>query len=466
MSRRTAVLSAFALGALAPFAAAQSLTTLPGFEIEALVGQTDVILSGGFGGTAATHEAGVTESLPGAKIILDSNLDGSVHVGMQFGPEGQEPRRWTEANGWKDMPLAPEATVANSAPLGMSDDGDVVVGYGRGGDPFAPNFFAWRWTEAAGTVALTDPLTDASLAYVVSGNGERVGGNRAIVGVTASLPTLWDENGQPQDVFEPGQPGYGVAGLITVLNSDGLRGAGLVGSSPFVWSKTGGAVILPRLDGIPSFWDMRPQGMADDGSMVFGDVTGVFGGESWIWVEGLGTRTVASLAAQLELVPAASSSPFQWARDCHRDGLTLAGHQPNAGSSDGWVLELPAGGVGLIADLGQGLSGDYTPEAACFGTLAGGATTRLTLTGAQPSLDGHWVVGLSRVDAPLKGGVLVPHPDLLVPFLTKPDGTLALDFAWPVGVPSGFSTYVQGWMKDTGAPKNFAATNALELKAP
>jgi hypothetical protein len=70
------------------------------------------------------------------------------------------------------------------------------------------------------------------------------------------------------------------------------------------------------------------------------------------------------------------------------------------------------------------------------------------------------------VNAPFKGGVLVPSPELLLTGLPLSGGALSLQGLWPVGIPSGFTLWLQFWTADGGAPKGFSASHALSATAP
>jgi len=69
------------------------------------------------------------------------------------------------------------------------------------------------------------------------------------------------------------------------------------------------------------------------------------------------------------------------------------------------------------------------PNLAGTGTLAPGPPTRLSLRGDLPGAASWLVAGLEAIDAPSKGGTLVPAPTLLVPFV--PDAQGALDLVFP-----------------------------------
>ena len=113
--------------------------------------------------------------------------------------------------------------------------------------------------------------------------------------------------------------------------------------------------------------------------------------------------------------------------------------------------------------LGGGLEGAKdTPNLAGDGLLAPGSITKLSARGAAPRASTILVAGLSALNAPLKGGLLVPAPDVLLPLTTDGAGSFDLIFGWPT-VPAGIELHVQVWIGDAGGPKGYSATNALRL---
>jgi hypothetical protein len=118
--------------------------------------------------------------------------------------------------------------------------------------------------------------------------------------------------------------------------------------------------------------------------------------------------------------------------------------------------------------LGGGLAGAAgVPSLVGEGSLVGGTTATLTLTSAAANTSSALVIGLSSLNAPFKGGVMVPHPHVLIAGLpTGPAGSVVLSATWPLGVPSGFSTWYQHWITDAAGPVGLAASNALRSTAP
>ncbi len=131
-----------------------------------------------------------------------------------------------------------------------------------------------------------------------------------------------------------------------------------------------------------------------------------------------------------------------------------------------WVLDLEA--YDPWTDLGAGLAGSAgVPLLAGSGPLTGDSLNSLDLTGALAGASCTLVVGLSQLDAPFKGGTLVPAPFLLVVGLAADGGgALGLPFLWPAGVPSGVALYFQHWIADPAGPLGFAASNGLQAITP
>ncbi|HEX5010110.1 MAG TPA: hypothetical protein VFY71_06895 [Planctomycetota bacterium] len=123
--------------------------------------------------------------------------------------------------------------------------------------------------------------------------------------------------------------------------------------------------------------------------------------------------------------------------------------------------------VPVWTDVGHALAGaGGAPVLKGSGQLVGDSVLKLALSGAAASAPATLVIGLTEIDAPFKGGVLVPAADLLAPLVTSPGGGLALSGKWPAGVPSGALLFLQMWVADAGGPKGFAASNGLKATTP
>ncbi|HEX5012404.1 MAG TPA: hypothetical protein VFY71_18595 [Planctomycetota bacterium] len=125
------------------------------------------------------------------------------------------------------------------------------------------------------------------------------------------------------------------------------------------------------------------------------------------------------------------------------------------------------GGLQAWTDLGAGLAGAAgVPSLLGTGTLCAGQADQLTLGGAAPSAAATLVFGLSVIDAPFKGGTLVPTPLLLLGLPTDASGAATLPFTLPAGIPPDTELDFQVWVPDAGGPHGLAASNGLRGVTP
>jgi endonuclease/exonuclease/phosphatase family metal-dependent hydrolase len=118
-------------------------------------------------------------------------------------------------------------------------------------------------------------------------------------------------------------------------------------------------------------------------------------------------------------------------------------------------------------DLGQALAGTLgAPSLVGAGSLVGGDTITLSLSGALPGALANLVLGFTPLNAPFKGGTLVPDPLLVIGLGTDGAGQLELSGTWPVGIGPGATIYFQHWIADLGGPVGFAASNAVVGTTP
>ena len=122
----------------------------------------------------------------------------------------------------------------------------------------------------------------------------------------------------------------------------------------------------------------------------------------------------------------------------------------------------------LWTDLGGSTAGiTGVPTLTGLGSLTGGDLVTVTLSNALPGAVSYFVAGFSAIFAPLKGGVLVPMPDLLFSGITLDGlGQVTLTTTWPTGLPPGIVTYYQFWVPDAAGPVGFSASNGLSATTP
>lgn len=136
-----------------------------------------------------------------------------------------------------------------------------------------------------------------------------------------------------------------------------------------------------------------------------------------------------------------------------------------------FMIDTGAAWQNLDSWLSPSVAGHVEPGAAiCFlgvGTLTPGSPLTLWLSNTPPGAVVTLVASPFLLDAPFKGGFMVPFPLLLLGLgPTSVDGELALPAIWPGGIPSGATFYMQCWMADANGPVGFIASNALAATTP
>jgi len=119
-------------------------------------------------------------------------------------------------------------------------------------------------------------------------------------------------------------------------------------------------------------------------------------------------------------------------------------------------------------DLGNGLAGTggITPLLVGDGALTTGSSASVTLSGALPNSQAWLLFGLSQVDVPFRGGILVPSPDIVLAALPiSGTGDLALATTWPA-LPSNTAVTFQYWVIDPAGPVGVSASNGLSGTTP
>ncbi len=121
-----------------------------------------------------------------------------------------------------------------------------------------------------------------------------------------------------------------------------------------------------------------------------------------------------------------------------------------------------------FTDVGSALAGTAgLPVLRGGGTLAGGSPVTLSLSSARPSSAAALFIGLNAINAPFKGGTLVPDADILITGLaTDGMGQLVVGGSWPTGIAPGFTVWFQEWIADPAGPVGLAASNALQAVTP
>lgn len=100
------------------------------------------------------------------------------------------------------------------------------------------------------------------------------------------------------------------------------------------------------------------------------------------------------------------------------------------------------------------------PRLRMFGPLVSDTPWMLRISDGAGSLPVGLVLGLSPIDAPLFGGVLVPDATWVFWAQLDPAGRLLLQGTWPPGVELAPPLWLQAWIPDPAGPQGWSATNA------
>jgi hypothetical protein len=133
---------------------------------------------------------------------------------------------------------------------------------------------------------------------------------------------------------------------------------------------------------------------------------------------------------------------------------------PSAGADAGraWAYDI------VVHQQNLGFGGPGAATLDMYGTpLSTGGKEDLHLQGAKPSANCWLVASAFQINAPFKGGVLVPDigTGLALPFVT--DGQGNVDLLSIAGGGGPFTVYLQFVIKDAAQPQGFALSNALEV---
>lgn len=129
-----------------------------------------------------------------------------------------------------------------------------------------------------------------------------------------------------------------------------------------------------------------------------------------------------------------------------------------------WIIDV----AGKWVDAGSALAGtEGEPTLTGSGKLEAGFPVAFEVTGALPFGTAALVVGFDAIEAPFKGGTLVPDTDLIVPGLPLDGvGGITIGANWPAGFLPDTTIHAQFWVTDAAGPQGFAATNAIAGTTP
>ena len=141
----------------------------------------------------------------------------------------------------------------------------------------------------------------------------------------------------------------------------------------------------------------------------------------------------------------------------------IGGNQNNNGAPHAGAVYAFDLGFDAWTDLGLGLAGSNgVPMLVGTGTLTAGSSNQFALSQAKPLATASLVVGLTQINAPFKGGTMVPQPYQAIVFGTSAAGTVTMPFTFPAGIPAGTAMFFQFWIADPAAVAGFSASNGLK----
>jgi hypothetical protein len=183
-------------------------------------------------------------------------------------------------------------------------------------------------------------------------------------------------------------------------------------------------------------------------------------------LRGAGDGTFSHVATLSHVTDPSRSALADFDEDGVLDGAVGTSTAPTGAVIVARNATYPAGSP--FTDLGHAKKGtNGFPIQLADGTLQVGTPLAFALTNGLPLGNTSLVLGFSQINAPFKGGVMVPAVDVLItPLPMDATGTVTLVSLWPPAIPSGFTFYLQFWFKDAGALLNEAGSSGLRVVTP
>lgn len=153
------------------------------------------------------------------------------------------------------------------------------------------------------------------------------------------------------------------------------------------------------------------------------------------------------------------------AGDFDGDGFAdlVAGVNPaRVGTGITHAVHLRGSGGQPWFSLGFGIPGSSgTPFLEGFAPFQTPLPARLQLRLARPASPALLILGTTRWNVPLAGGLLIPSHDLSLPFVTNAAGAADFLFPFPPFARRRFEIYAQAWVLDPAAREGIAASEGL-----
>ncbi|MBH0179650.1 MAG: hypothetical protein HP491_17760 [Nitrospira sp.] len=306
-------------------------------------------------GVAGTREAflwsagtGKVSLTPGVfgRAEATSN-DGSVVVGSAIFGGAVHAFRWTTGPVLADLGTLSSAGLppVSSEALGISGDGNVVVGYTSFFDGVFGSDEPFRWTQSEGMVRLGNlpsGLSPDGQASAVSNDGSVIVGWAVNASGSQEMFKWTSADGMqglgPQNVRPSAVSGDG--SFIVGQNLDGIF------SEAFYWSQLTGLVNLPGLAGATNSQRSGARDVSSDGSIIVGwAMTPLDTQEAVIWRwngNSWGIKTLKDVLVTDFGIIAATGWQFTVAEGISPDGRTIVGTGINPNNIlEAWRIQLP-----------------------------------------------------------------------------------------------------------------------------
>ena len=448
--------------------------------------------TGGFGPIITSAAPGVT----GNPMAL-ADLDGDGLVDLLVTHQGLDILSVSLANGAGGFSApvtlalgpSPEGRTIRTGDADGDGDADVVVATeGVSSGPFGEARLLLN--DGAGALAPGLLLTGDAAHVVLDGFPASLDGDRHpdLVLSAQSGPTL-STSAWLGDAFGGASQAWAGADLevrqVADLDGDGdadLVSMPLVLPEPWVLTAVLGAgdgtfAIGPATDLLPfgaaiptiEVADLDADGIPD---LVLTVGLASPGAESWM-ARGDGTggfelpgARVTQFSSQIGAVSARLCGLADFDGDGRLDVATSV--TASFGAEAAVSLNRTYVGGGPLRDLGHQLKGTFLgyPIQVAQGSFVGGTPFSFQLTHGPKSGIVYHVLGFSVINAPFKGGTMVPKPDFLSgPWVTNSAGKLNLAGNWPMGAPPGLEITAQFWFA-APAVAGFAASSAVVVTMP
>lgn len=139
---------------------------------------------------------------------------------------------------------------------------------------------------------------------------------------------------------------------------------------------------------------------------------------------------------------------------------------PGAAVSMGQVVLYDTMNFSRYYEIGFGIPGIAgEPRQTGTGQLAEGHRVTLEVENGRPFALAFLVIGFSRRELPIKGGILYPAPDVVVGLPLDYTGSVSVPMRWPIWN-SNIELTTQFWVVDPAAMRGFAATKGLRILSP